>query len=89
MRPGTVCSRAEIAEILYGANRPSSDRAIDVVVTRLRKKLATLRGPDADNLIKTEFRLGYMFTGDVSAAAAPAAARALPQAAAAWQSPPA
>ena len=68
MRPWTVCSRVEIAEILYGPHRPTSDRAIDVVVTRLRKKLAALRGPAADNLIKTEFRLGYMFIGDVSTA---------------------
>jgi two-component system OmpR family response regulator len=67
-RPWTVCRRAEIAEILYDKNRPASDRAIDVVVTRLRKKLTSLRGLLADNLIKTEFRTGYMFVGDVSKA---------------------
>jgi len=65
-RPWTVCRRAEIAEILYDKDRPASDRAIDVVVTRLRKKLTSLRGMLADNLIKTEFRSGYMFVGDVS-----------------------
>jgi DNA-binding response OmpR family regulator len=65
-RPWTVCRRAEIAEIVYGKDRPASDRAIDVVVTRLRKKLTSLRGLLADNLIKTEFRSGYMFVGDVS-----------------------
>jgi two-component system OmpR family response regulator len=67
-RPWTVCRRAEIAEILYDQDRPASDRAIDVVVTRLRKKLTSLRGMLADNLIKTEFRAGYMFVGDVSKA---------------------
>lgn len=67
-RPWTVCRRAEIAEILYDRDRPASDRAIDVVVTRLRKKLTALRGLLADNLIKTEFRAGYMFVGDVSRA---------------------
>jgi DNA-binding response OmpR family regulator len=67
-RPWTVCRRAEIAEILYDKNRPASDRAIDVVVTRLRKKLTALRGLVAENLIKTEFRTGYMFVGDVSKA---------------------
>jgi two-component system, OmpR family, response regulator len=67
-RPWTVCRRAEIAEILYDKHRPASDRAIDVVVTRLRKKLTSLRGLVADNLIKTEFRTGYMFVGDVSKA---------------------
>jgi two-component system, OmpR family, response regulator len=65
-RPRRVCSRGEIAGILYGRYRPTSDRAIDVVVTRLRKKLASLRGPAAEALIKTEFRRGYMFVGDVS-----------------------
>jgi two-component system OmpR family response regulator len=65
-RPWTVCRRAEIAEILYDKDRPATDRAIDVVVTRLRKKLTSLRGIVADNLIKTEFRTGYMFVGDVS-----------------------
>jgi DNA-binding winged helix-turn-helix (wHTH) protein len=39
-----------------------------VVVTRLRRKLTSLRGLLADNLIKTEFRTGYMFVGDVSKA---------------------
>jgi len=67
-RPWTVCRRAEIAEILYDKHRPASDRAIDVVVTRLRRKLTSLRGLLADNLIKTEFRTGYMFVGDVSKA---------------------
>lgn len=67
-RPWTVCRRAEIAEVLYDKDRPASDRAIDVVVTRLRKKLTSLRGLVADSLIKTEFRTGYMFVGDVSKA---------------------
>jgi DNA-binding response OmpR family regulator len=49
-RPWTVCRRAEIAEIVYGKDRPASDRAIDGVVTRLRKKLTSLRGLLADNL---------------------------------------
>jgi DNA-binding response OmpR family regulator len=65
-RPRTVCSREEIAEILYGRHRPTSDRAVDVLVTRLRKKLAGLSGAAAQNLIKTEFREGYMFVGAVS-----------------------
>jgi two-component system OmpR family response regulator len=67
-RPWTVCRRAEIAEVVYGKDRPASDRAIDGVVTRLRKKLTLLRGLLADNLIKTEFRTGYMFVGEVSKA---------------------
>jgi two-component system, OmpR family, response regulator len=62
----TVCSRQEIAEIIYGRHRPTSDRAVDIIITRLRKKLAGLRGLAAQDLIKTEFRQGYMFVGAVS-----------------------
>jgi two-component system OmpR family response regulator len=65
-RPWMVCRRAEIADVIYDRYRPTTDRAIDVVVTRLRKKLTSLRGPAASGLIKTEFRHGYMFAGDVS-----------------------
>jgi two-component system OmpR family response regulator len=68
-RPRAVCRREEISEILYGRHRPTSDRAVDVIVTRLRKKLAELRGGAAQDLIKTEFREGYVFVGAVSPAA--------------------
>jgi DNA-binding response OmpR family regulator len=84
-RPFTVCSRTDIAEALYGARPAQSDRAIDVIVTRLRKKFVDLRGPNAPNVIRTEFRQGYTFVGEVKAAApeapetrAPAWAAALP-----------
>jgi two-component system OmpR family response regulator len=72
-RPRAVCSRQEISEILYGRHRPTSDRAIDVIVTRLRKKLAGLHGSAGQDLIKTEFREGYMFVGAVSPAPEPPA----------------
>jgi DNA-binding response OmpR family regulator len=65
-RSRTVCSRDEIAEIIYGRHRPTSDRAVDIIIARLRKKLAELRGIAAPDLIKTEFRQGYMFVGAVS-----------------------
>lgn len=64
--PWTLCSRNGIAEVLYGSRRPSSDRAVDVIVTRLRKKIVMLAGPDAQRLIKTEFRRGYVFVSEVS-----------------------
>jgi two-component system, OmpR family, response regulator len=66
-RPWTICSRAEIGEILYGRHRPKSDRAIDVIVARLRKKLAALIGPNAEELVQTKHRWGYMLAADVSA----------------------
>lgn len=65
-RPGKVCSRGQIAESLYGRHRPTSDRAIDVIINRLRKKLASVRGDAKHELLKTEFRRGYMLVADVS-----------------------
>jgi two-component system OmpR family response regulator len=77
--PWALCTRDALAEVLYGSRRPTSDRAVDVIVTRLRKKIATLGGPVGQRLIKTEFRRGYMFVAEVSPGADPAAARtALP-----------
>ena len=43
------------------------DRAIDVVVNRLRKKLALAGGIGAEQLIRTEFRHGYLLVADVVA----------------------
>src|ERR1044071_1159063 len=64
--PLTLCTRDALAEALYGPHRPNSDRAVDVVVTRLRKKIGTLGGAAAQRLIKTEFRRGYVFVAEVS-----------------------
>lgn len=58
-KPLTVCSRGEISEMLYGRHQPNSERAIDIIINRLRKKLTMVAGPEAQNLIKTEFRRGY------------------------------
>lgn len=65
-RPRQLCTRAEIAEVLYGQDRSASDRAIDVVIIRLRHKCVALRGAAAQTLIKTEFRRGYMLVAAVS-----------------------
>lgn len=64
--PWTVCRRDEIAGSLYGRHLPNSDRAVDVIVTRLRKKMAMLAGASGQRLIKTEFRRGYVFVADAS-----------------------
>jgi two-component system OmpR family response regulator len=71
--PWTLCTRDALAAALYGARRPSSDRAVDVIVTRLRKKIASLGGPEMQRLIKTEFRRGYVFVAKVSSAEGAAA----------------
>jgi two-component system OmpR family response regulator len=70
--PWTLCTRDALAEALYGPHRPNSDRAVDVIVTRLRKKIAALGGPAAQRLIKTEFRRGYVFVAEVSIGLPPA-----------------
>jgi two-component system OmpR family response regulator len=76
--PLTLCTRDALAEALYGPHRPNSDRAVDVVVTRLRKKIGTLGGPVAQRLIKTEFRRGYVFVAEVSIGAPVTSQRAEP-----------
>ena len=67
--PLTLCTRDALAEVLYGPQRPNSDRAVDVIVTRLRKKIGSLGGPTTQGLIKTEFRRGYVFVAEVSVGA--------------------
>lgn len=67
--PWTLFTRDALADALYGPHRPNSDRAVDVIVTRLRKKMTLLGGASAQNLIKTEFRRGYMFVAEVAVAA--------------------
>jgi two-component system, OmpR family, response regulator len=63
--PWEIQTRAALAEALYGKHRPATDRAIDVVVNRLRTKLRSL-GEATEHLIKTEFRRGYRFVCDTS-----------------------
>jgi two-component system, OmpR family, response regulator len=65
-KPWTICTRSEIGQLLYGPEHSVGDRAIDIIVNRLRKKLAALGGADAEQLIKTEFRRGYLLVADVA-----------------------
>jgi DNA-binding winged helix-turn-helix (wHTH) protein len=51
---------------------------VDVIVTRLRKKVTSLGGAAAHRLIKTEFRRGYVFVAQVSVGAPPATPQAEP-----------
>jgi len=64
-KPWTICNRGEIGNVLYGREHSVGDRAIDVIVNRLRKKLAAIGGDVAEQLIKTEFRRGYLLVADV------------------------
>jgi DNA-binding response OmpR family regulator len=63
--PWEIQTRVVLAEALYGQYRPASDRAIDVVVNRLRTKLRLI-GETTQHLIKTEFRRGYRFVSDTT-----------------------
>jgi len=65
-RPWTLFTRSEIGELLYGREHSVGDRAIDVVVNRLRKKLVLAGGIGTEQLIKTEFRRGYLLAADVA-----------------------
>jgi DNA-binding response OmpR family regulator len=65
-RPWTLCSRAEVHELLYGRNDAVGSRALDAVVSRLRKKLARLARPSAQSIIKTKIRHGYWLAADVT-----------------------
>jgi DNA-binding response OmpR family regulator len=63
--PWEIQTRIVLAEALYGKHRPATDRAIDVVVNRLRTKLRSI-GDTTEHLIKTEFRRGYRFVSDTA-----------------------
>ena len=62
--PWEIQTRGALSQALYDKHRPATDRAIDVVVNRLRGKLRSL-GDAAEHLIKTEFRRGYRLVCDV------------------------
>ena len=74
-RPWTLCSRAEIRELLYGRDDGVGSRALDAVVNRLRKKLSCLGRPPAQSLIKTKLRCGYWLAADVTTLPQTASAR--------------
>ena len=51
-------SRDQILDYLHGPNTDSFDRAIDVQISRLRKKLAD---DASEDIIRTIRGIGYMF----------------------------
>jgi len=61
--PRRVLTRDQLLEISRGMNAEQFDRAIDVQVSRLRRKL--LRDGDESELVRTVRNEGYMFTADV------------------------
>jgi two-component system OmpR family response regulator len=62
-RPGRVLSRDNLLDLTQGRAAGSFERSIDVLVSRLRRKLDM--GEDAPAVIKTVRSGGYLFTPDV------------------------
>lgn len=61
--PRRVLTRDVLLDLSRGLNAEHFDRAIDVQMSRLRKKLAR---PGSEELIRTVRNEGYMFVADVS-----------------------
>jgi two-component system OmpR family response regulator len=62
-RPHRALSRDEIMDLLKGQDWSPTDRSIDNLVARVRKKIEA--DPDHPTLIKTVRGVGYTFTADV------------------------
>jgi len=64
--PRRVLSRDQLLDWSAGSESESYDRAIDVQVSRLRRKLERgARHDGADELVRTIRNEGYMFTAEV------------------------
>jgi len=64
-RPGRVLSRDSLLDLTQGRNAGSFERSIDVLVSRIRRKIE--RDPQDATMIKTVRSGGYMFTPRVEA----------------------
>lgn len=62
-RPRRVLSRDQLLDLSRGVQAEQFDRAIDVQVSRLRRKLAR---DDRDELIRTVRNEGYLFAAEVA-----------------------
>jgi len=67
-RPGRVLSRESLLDFTQGRNAGSFERSIDVLVSRIRRKIEP--DPQDATMIKTVRSGGYMFTPNVDAIAA-------------------
>ena len=61
--PNRVLNRDQLMELIHGREAEAYDRAIDVQVSRLRRKLTR---PGQPELIRTVRNEGYMFSADVA-----------------------
>ena len=67
-RPGRVLSRDSLLDLTQGRNAGSFERSIDVLVSRIRRKIEP--NPDEASVIKTVRSGGYLFTPGVEAVSA-------------------
>src|SRR5436853_3929896 len=65
LRPARVLSRDSLLDLTQGRNAGSFERSIDVLVSRIRRKIEP--DPQAATMIKTVRSGGYMFTPKVEA----------------------
>ena len=63
--PKRILSRDELLDLSRGGDAEVFDRAIDVQISRLRRKL---NSPGGEELIKTFRNVGYLFDGSVTLA---------------------
>lgn len=61
-RPGRPMSRSQILDLAHGEEGGDTERAVDIRITRLRKKVEPQ--PDTPRYIKTVRGVGYVFVGD-------------------------
>lgn len=64
-RPRRVLSRDMLLDLSRGPMADNFDRAIDVQISRLRRKMSRTDGQGGDDLIRTIRNEGYMFSADV------------------------
>jgi two-component system OmpR family response regulator len=69
-RPGRVLSRDSLLDLTQGRNVGSFERSIDVLVSRIRRKIEA--DPQDATMIKTVRSCGYMFTPTVDTVTPPA-----------------
>jgi two-component system OmpR family response regulator len=65
-RAGRILSRAQLLDLTQGRTAGSLERSIDVLVSRLRRKIE--RDPHNPAIIKTVRSGGYVFAAEVEAA---------------------
>ena len=63
-RPGRTLSRDQIIDLTQGREASPSERSVDILVSRLRRKLE--RDPKDPELLQTIRSSGYLFSPEVS-----------------------